>query len=630
MLSGDATGNFDIFDAISGFQCPESGLTSFVLVFPFSKTKCKFGYKSIFMARILFLFTYLFSAINTNAQELLFARQTTGGEHAKMHCMATDSEGNVYYGGNFYNTTDFDPLTPAGLLTASSSTGDGFLAKYDSSGALLWCFKVGGSGLDFVKDVAVDDSGNVAITGHFSDYVNFDPLDSITWVYGGSSDMFVAKYEPNGHLIWVYAPTYTTSPGAYGSAVAFDHAGNLICTGYYDNIINLNPQGWQTVGMDTAVNYLDIYVVKYSPMGQYQWSFSLGTDNLDDVTWEVLVDDNNNIYLGGYSDSPLTDFDPGAGTAFLGGAGREYFVAKYGSNGNFLWLAGPGNTGLPSETQSMSLDNYGHLNAGIYIMGGAPLDVDISTDLLIFDIKSIGDPVILQFDKNTGNLLRGIQIEDTTSGGGISYPRSLVTDSHGSIYVSGNMQSNGMDFDPGPGSAIKNSISSCDAFVAKYDSAYNYQWVVNLGGPTGANGAGYALTTDLVDNLYMAGIFCGRADFDPGPDTLFLGITYQLGYTRFISKWGTQLQPVGINEVISSVNGLIYPDPANNFIHLKSDENSLGDICIYTLSGNLVKKLSASLNNAIPVYDLEEGMYICKAINLRDNSAIYSRFVISR
>ena len=43
--------------------------------------------------------------------------------------MATDAEGNIYYAGNFFNTTDFDPSTPVGDLYPSSSLGDGFLAK---------------------------------------------------------------------------------------------------------------------------------------------------------------------------------------------------------------------------------------------------------------------------------------------------------------------------------------------------------------------------------------------------------------------------------------------------------------------------------------------------------------------
>src|ERR1022692_530463 len=79
--------------------------------------------------------------------------------------VATDSKGNIYVAGLTYSP-DF-PVTPGALQTKIGSVGtsDAFVAKFAPDGTLLWSTFLGGSGDDWATGVAVDAAGNVLVTG---------------------------------------------------------------------------------------------------------------------------------------------------------------------------------------------------------------------------------------------------------------------------------------------------------------------------------------------------------------------------------------------------------------------------------------------------------------------------------
>ena len=74
---------------------------------------------------------------------------------------------------------------------------DAFLAKYDTEGHLLWVRGAGGEAEDGANDVITDKMGNVYICGYFSGPVYFNELP----VIGGGQ--FIAKYNSSGEVLWV-------------------------------------------------------------------------------------------------------------------------------------------------------------------------------------------------------------------------------------------------------------------------------------------------------------------------------------------------------------------------------------------------------------------------------------------
>jgi len=91
---------------------------------------------------------------------------------------------------------------------------------------------------------------------------------------------------------------------------------------------------------------------------------------------------------------------------------------------------------------------------------------------------------------------------------------AAVTDYWGDVFVVGWFHG-AVDFDPGPGSAVRNSINnSVDAFLSKFKPDGTFDWVTIWGGPQ----TDYAkdIAYDPSGLLYIVGEFTETVDFDPG------------------------------------------------------------------------------------------------------------------
>ena len=104
----------------------------------------------------------------SNSQSLQWVK--TAGNLLNDHSTrsAVDVNGNLYVAGGLRGSNvDFDP--GAGIfLLSSAGEKDGFVAKYDQGGNFKWAFRFGGTGIDDVEDIEVDNSGNIVISGFFS------------------------------------------------------------------------------------------------------------------------------------------------------------------------------------------------------------------------------------------------------------------------------------------------------------------------------------------------------------------------------------------------------------------------------------------------------------------------------
>ena len=414
-----------------------------------------------------------------------------------------DSSGNSYVAGLFQGTADFDPGAGTTNLT-SAGANDIFIAKYDSSGALVWAKGVGGTSNDSNAALQIDSSGNSYVTGSFRDTADFDPdAGTANLTSAGSYDSFIAKYDSSGALVWAKGVGGTGTD--IGNAIQVDSSGNSYVTGYFSGTADFDP-GAGTTNL-TSAGGNDTFIAKYDSSGALVWAKGIGGTS-SDIAASMQIDSGGNSYLIGTFQG-TADFDPGAGTTNLTSAGgNDVFIAKYDSTGALVWAKNVG--GTSSDTgSSIAVDSNGNSYVAGTFEGTADFDPGAGTT----NLTSAGDTdlFIAKYD-STGALVWAKNAGGTDT----DQAASVTVDSSGNSYVTG-IFTGTADFDPGAGTTNLTSAGETDAYIAKYDSSGALVWAKNVGG-TGFDRAA-SITIDSSGNSHVTGNFTGTADFDPGAGT---------------------------------------------------------------------------------------------------------------
>jgi hypothetical protein len=153
--------------------------------------------------------------------DLNWLRQAGGIDYDLAKSICLDNNGNCYVTGLFFGTASFGTQT----ITAGSTNGDMFIAKYDSSGNFIWVKQLYSSGGAEGKDIVSDGNNGFYVTGYFSGSALFGTysMNSLT-----QNDMFIAHYNNNGNFLGV-----RNVANATGYGISMDTGGNCIITGTF-------------------------------------------------------------------------------------------------------------------------------------------------------------------------------------------------------------------------------------------------------------------------------------------------------------------------------------------------------------------------------------------------------------
>ncbi len=167
---------------------------------------------------------------------------------------------------------------------------------------LIWATYFGGADSDYPHGVSSDNMGNVYMTGETYSHSNiaFDGFQNTmgnTETYYG--DAFLVKYNSSGDRLW--STYYGGNHHDEGQDVDIDSDGNVYMGGIVESWIGdiATPGAHQT----NQGGWIDAFLVKFNSDGIRQWGTYIGGTDEDDV-YSLAVDDNNNIYVAGSTDSP--------------------------------------------------------------------------------------------------------------------------------------------------------------------------------------------------------------------------------------------------------------------------------------------------------------------------------------
>jgi hypothetical protein len=367
--------------------------------------------------------------------------------------IALDSSGNIYVTGS-------SDATWGSPVHAHSIGYDAFVAKVNSNGNMLWNTFLGGSIDDAGHSLASDGAGNVFVTG-ISEASWGSPINP----FSGSIDVFVAKLDTNGNILWNTFLGSGNDDRGYG--IALDNSGNMYIIGYS------NTSWGSPLNAHSGGN--DAFVAKLDNSGNLVWNTFLGGED-EDYGYDIESDSTGNVYVTGESDATW------GSPVYAHSGGYDAFVAGMDSSGNLLWNTFLGSSNY-DEGNAISLDSSGN----IYVTG----ESDATWGSPVNAHSGSGDAYVACMD-SSGNLLWNTFLGSSNYDEG----NAISLDSSGNIYVTG-------ESDATWGSPVNAYNGSADAYVAGMDSSGNLLWNTFLGSASFDKGNAIALNSS--GNIYVIG-----------------------------------------------------------------------------------------------------------------------------
>ena len=269
--------------------------------------------------------------------------------------------GSEYNASLTFGTTTLQPTSPYG-----SAYGEFFLAMVDETG--VWRSVIGADhsygagGLSFLTDIAVDISGDIAISGYYYGEISFPRSSGPDIILSNTNsgyhfEGFVATVTPNGDWQWVRGlETLVNGTGEYSSTsgVAFSASGDVLLTGEFEGETDFG-------GIPLNVTNTEIYVASYDfGSGGLNWVLNGGGIGVNRV-FDLAPTTNGGVKLATISDG----FSQWGTTSYLAKGTVDAVIVEVDPSGALLGLTG---YGTPNE-QTIILNIDIDFNGDTYYAG---------------------------------------------------------------------------------------------------------------------------------------------------------------------------------------------------------------------------------------------------------------------
>lgn len=386
-----------------------------------------------------------------------------GSNTDEAFAMCTGGRGEIYVAGRTYST-DY-PTTVGAYAAGNTGNVDVFVSKLDSSlSNLLASTYLGGTSFEEGKAIAVGADDNVYVAGNTAS-VNFPTTpEALDRVMESGACAFISKFDPD--LQQLLASTYLGGSGGENAmAMTLDIDGNICLTGVTHSAdFPVTDGAYQT----TITVAGSSYVARLDPNLQYVLAATFLGGMYGDQTLAITTDNDRQIYVAGWTQSPDFPTSPDAYDTACGTTPDcnnyqvEAFISKFDSDLQYLLASTYLGGSFADEAYSLALDPYGN----IYV-GGFTASSDFPVTGEVYD-QTCGngglcdnyyyDSFVSKFDGNLTSLIA------STFLGGNDHDRlsSINLEANGNVYVTGQTMS--ADFPV--------TADALDQTLAGYSEAY--------------------------------------------------------------------------------------------------------------------------------------------------------------
>lgn len=453
--------------------------------------------------------------------------------------------------GGFFVGGDSDSNISGDKNENSRGGDDYWVIKLDSDGNMIWQKTYGGNEDERLWDVQQTMDGGFILGGYSRSRISGDKNENSQ----GGDDYWIIKLNSIGDIMW------QNTIGGSGD----DRIKKIVETN--DGGYLLGGDSTSSISGDRTVSRFgsrDIWLVKLDSSGEIVWQHSFGHGNDQTITGLAKTND------GGFIISS---------TVFgITAIHDAFWVLKISASGNYIWdkiIQGDNSDWFPKI--SATLD-------GGYIMAGAS-DSDAFGDKSENSQGSF-DYWVVKLDEN-GNVIW----ENTIGGSEPEQADSIIQCIDGGYFVSGYSSSNIS------GDKTENSMGG-DYWVLKLNNVGIIEWQNTIGGEN-ADVRGRAIQTD--DGSFL---IAGYSDSNISGDKTE---NSRGSWDFWIVK---HAQTLGLEENSLKNQITLYPNPAENILHLNTQDKTINQVNIYTMTGSKVLQLEVdTVSPTVDVSGLAAGVY---------------------
>ncbi len=225
----------------------------------------------------------------------------------------------------------------------SEPDDDYWIIKLNDSGIIEWQNTIGGNSTDILRDIINTPDGGYLLGGISYSMTSGDKTEDSR----GFFDYWVVKLDNLGNVIW--------DKTIGGSRPENLNALEITNDGYLLAGESSSPISGDKTEAPYVAGYSDFWVLKLDFSGNLLWQKVIGGSE-GDFLEDVVIDNNGNFLLGGFSDSNIS-YNKTENSRGL----NDFWVVKINSLGNVLWdktIGGNENDWINAITYVLSDDSF--------------------------------------------------------------------------------------------------------------------------------------------------------------------------------------------------------------------------------------------------------------------------------
>lgn len=294
---------------------------------------------------------------------------------------------------------------------------------------------------------------------------------------------------------------------------------------------------------------------------QFKYANQLTGSGIEQVN-DMVIDASGNSYLIGIFSGSIT-----LGNQTYNAQSTDIWLAKYNSSGTFIWGKVIPNTNQPGDETGLSIDLDNNNNVYIYLTYTNP--IDLNPGGIGGTSPGLSGGIAFAKYSSNGTYVYSKYIDMASGTGAI-----LVSNSQSKIFIGGKFLGPNIDFDPGPGSQLRNSDNG-EAYLARYTLDGVFETFEQFGEDSEINN----LVQDNSNNIYVVGALVGGnqinlnpngsgTSFDPNNGRVFMA-KYDGNNFGFIAA--TQFQESNVQQK----NGIDVDNSGNIYVSWTKDSKLL-------------------------------------------------------